>query len=186
MEVKKLIVGLGNPGSKYAGTRHNVGFMVLDSLCPDFKVEKKFDAEICDFGGGNILMKPQTFMNLSGEAVKSFADFYKIVPENIWIIHDDIDIEFGEIRVREDGSSAGHKGIQSIIEKLGTEGFWRFRIGVKNEKLGKIETEDFVLQRFETDEERVLPEIINACATEIEGLLKSGNAPEGKVIKVNE
>ncbi len=223
MKVKTLIVGLGNPGPKYTGTRHNVGFMVLDSLCADFKVEKKFDAKVCemididsrrmfarplagenDIEGGKkkgfldsslrevarndkekagkiILFKPQTFMNLSGKAVKSFADFYKVSPENIWVVYDDIDIDFGEVRIRENGSSAGHKGVQSIIDKLGTENFWRFRIGVKNEKLGQIETEDFVLQRFASDEEMVLPEIVEKCADEIKKSIREGS-PEAKII----
>ncbi len=219
MKVKTLIVGLGNPGSKYAGTRHNAGFMMLDSMCNDFKLEKKFDAEVCemididsrlrgnDIEGGKkkgfldsslrevtrndkergeqiVLMKPQTFMNLSGKAVKSFADFYKVSPADIWVVHDDIDIDFGEVRIRENGSSAGHKGVQSIIENLGTENFWRFRIGVKNEKLGQIETEDFVLQRFVSGEENILPEIVEKCAGEIKKSIEEGN-PEAKIIEVN-
>ncbi len=205
MNVKTLIVGLGNPGSKYEKTRHNAGFIVLDSLCNDFKFEKKFNAEICkviqkgkgfldsslhevarndrEEAGKIIFLKPQTFMNLSGKAVKSFADFYKVSPKNIWVIHDDIDIPFGEIRIKENGSSAGHKGIQSIIDNLGTENFWRFRIGIKNEKLGQIETEDFVLQRFCSEEEKVLSEIIGKCRNEIEKSIERG-FPERKITSI--
>ncbi len=204
MKVKTLIVGLGNPGEKYEKTRHNAGFMVLDVLCNNFKFEKKFNAEVCRLSschsredgnldseqarmtneGDIILMKPQTFMNLSGEAVQSFAGYYKIQPGNIWIIHDDIDIPFGEIRVKKGGSSAGHKGVQSIIEKMGTEDFWRFRVGVKNNDLARIETEDFVLQRFNPDEAGVLDKIINLAADEIKLFLKEGTL-EAKTLKLN-
>ncbi|MDO8507777.1 MAG: aminoacyl-tRNA hydrolase [bacterium] len=184
MKVKTLIVGLGNPGAKYEKTRHNAGFLVLDALCEnEFKPEKKFNAEICEHEDSAVLMKPQTFMNLSGEAVKSFADYYKVAPENIWVIHDDVDIPFGEVRVREGGSSAGHKGIDSIINHLGTQDFLRLRVGVKNEMLEKIETEDFVLQRFSKDEEGKLQEIIDLCVKEIREILKSGDK-EPKTLKI--
>lgn len=184
MEVKALIVGLGNPGQKYAHTRHNVGFMVLDSLCMgEFKLEKKYNAVICEHDNGVVLMKPQTFMNLSGEAVKSFADYYKVIPENIWVVHDDVDIPFGEIRIKEGGSSAGHKGIDSIIKHLGTQNFLRFRVGVKNNSLGTIETEDFVLQRFSKEEEGNLPQIIDLCVKKIGELLESGYK-EAKTLKL--
>lgn len=184
MKVKTLIVGLGNPGTKYEKTRHNAGFLVLDALCMnEFKFEKKFNAEICEFEDEAVLMKPQTFMNLSGEAVKSFADYYKIEPQNIWVVHDDVDIPFGEIRIKESGSSAGHKGIDSMITHLGIQDFLRFRIGIKNEILENIETEDFVLQRFGKDEEGKLPEIIDLCVKEIQEILKSGDR-EAKTLKI--
>jgi len=202
MKVKTLIVGLGNPGPKYDNTRHDVGFMVLDKLCDgEFKHEKRFNAEVCDSlrcharEGGNLdsgqarmtdnevtLMKPQTFMNLSGEVVKAFADYYKVAPENIWVIHDDVDIPFGEIKIREGGSSAGHKGIDSLIKQLGTQDFLRFRIGVKNEFFENIETEDFVLQKFTQDEQLKLPEIIDLCTEEIRKILKTGGR-EPKTLK---
>jgi PTH1 family peptidyl-tRNA hydrolase len=184
MQAKKLIVGLGNPGDKYMQTRHNVGFLVLDSLCSgEFKFEKKFNAEVCEQGEGVILMKPQTFMNLSGEAMKTFTDYYKITLENIWVVHDDIDIPFGEIRIREGGSSAGHKGVESAIKQLGIESFLRFRVGVKNENLNVIDTEDFVLQRFTKEEGEKLPQIINLCVNEIEELSKEGKV-EPKTLKI--
>ncbi|RJO59992.1 aminoacyl-tRNA hydrolase [candidate division WS5 bacterium] len=196
MKVKTLIVGLGNPGAKYAHTRHNIGFGVLDALCrSDFKLERKFNAEICTTYNGkgsgqarmtnNIvaLLKPQTFMNLSGEAVKAFADYYKISPQNIWIIYDDVDIPFGEIRVREGGSSAGHRGVSSIIAHLGTQDCLRFRVGIKNEFFEKIETEDFVLQKFTKEEEGKLPEIIDLCKNEVAEILETGErAP--KTLKI--
>lgn len=212
MKVKTLIVGLGNPGEKYVRTRHNTGFMVLDKLCNgEFKFEKKFNVEICDSlrchsrEGRNldsgqvclparqarmtdneiILMKPQTFMNSSGKAVKSFSDYYKISPENVLVVYDDVDIPFGEIRVREGGSSAGHKGIQSVIEHLGTSDFLRFRIGVKNENLGMIETEDFVLQKFDKNEEQDLSHVIKLCIDEINRTLETGDR-KPKTLKVGQ
>ncbi|MEK7447657.1 MAG: aminoacyl-tRNA hydrolase [Patescibacteria group bacterium] len=183
MKVKTLIVGLGNPGTKYEKTRHNVGFMVLDTLCANFKFEKKFNAEICDFGNETVLMKPQTFMNSSGKALAAFADYYKVEPKNIWVVHDEVDIPLGEIRIREGGSSAGHKGIDSVIENLGTKDFLRLRMGVKNENLGMIETEDFVLQRFGENEEDKLPKIISLCVGEIKETLTSGDR-KPKILKV--
>lgn len=184
MKVKTLIVGLGNPGQKYEQTRHNVGFVVLDSFCvDDFKLGRKFDAELCDQGDGTVLVKPQTFMNLSGEAVKAFVDYYKVEPQNIWVVHDDVDIPFGEIRVRKGGSSAGHKGVDSIIESLGTQDFLRFRVGVKNEDLGRLETEDFVLQRFSKDEEREVPKIVDLCVKEIKEILANGDKGQ-KTLKI--
>lgn len=185
MKVKTLIVGLGNPGQKYINTRHNVGFKILDALCTsEFKPEKRFNAEICEYDSNVILLKPQTFMNLSGKAVASFADYYKVGQENIWVIHDDIDIPFGEIRVREDGSSAGHKGIDSVIEHLGTKEFLRFRVGVKNESLETVETEVFVLQRFSKDEEEKIPKVVSLCTNEVKKMLGSEGDKQPKILKV--
>lgn len=183
MKVKTLIVGLGNPGQKYEKTRHNVGFMILDRLSGEFKYEKKFDAEVSVLTDGTILMKPQTFMNLSGEAVNLFADYYKVALENIILVHDEVDLPLGEIRIREGGSSAGHKGVESVIQHLGSEGFLRFRIGVKNGDLGMIETEDFVLQRFSEEEEEKLQKIIDLCVSEITNIVK-GAGREPKTLKI--
>lgn len=184
MKVKTLIVGLGNPGKKFEMTRHNAGFMVLDALCTtEFRNEKKFNAEVCEFEDGVVLLKPQTFMNASGKSVKMFADYYKVTPENTFLVHDEVDIPFGEIRIREGGSSAGHKGVASVIQDLGTEKSLRFRIGVKNEDLEIIDTENFVLQKFSKDEEAKLPEIIDLCVTEIKEIL-SGKGREPKTLKL--
>ena len=186
MKVKTLIVGLGNPGTKYDNTRHNTGFMVLDSLCEgEFQFSKKFDADLCALEFGVYLMKPQTFMNLSGNSVGPFTEYYQLESKNIWIIHDDIDIPFGEIRVRKGGSSAGHKGVDSIIERLGTKHFLRFRVGVKNKLLKNyIETEDFVLQRFSKSEEERLQEIVDLCIFELKNRLKEGKE-ETKTLKID-
>ena len=129
-----------------------------------------------------ILMKPQTFMNSSGEAVRAFIDYYKLDPQGVWVVHDDVDIPFGEIRVRKGGSSAGHKGVESIIKHLGTQNFLRFRIGIKNELTERVETESFVLQRFSKDEEKKLSHIINLCMDEITKTLATGEI-EPKTLK---
>ncbi|OGY46802.1 MAG: aminoacyl-tRNA hydrolase [Candidatus Buchananbacteria bacterium RIFCSPHIGHO2_02_FULL_38_8] len=153
----KLIVGLGNPGKKNQDTWHNAGFLALDEFkknkdWPDFKISKKFKAEISE--GSEIeekivLAKPQTFMNNSGESVKALVKFYKIEPKDIWIIHDDIDLPLGKIRVSQNSSAAGHKGVQSIIDQLGTQEFIRFRIGIQPESRGQLPTEDYVLQKID-------------------------------------
>lgn len=164
----KLIIGLGNPGKKYAKTRHNVGFMVLDTLAKqlgaDFKFQKKFQAEIAMIKNGkeeNILIKPQTFMNLSGEAVRAVMDFYKIKIKDIVVVHDDKDILFGEVKYQTDKSAAGHNGIKSLIEHLGTQNFDRVRVGVAwkdKQKMG--DTANFVLMNFTKTELDLLDKII--------------------------
>jgi len=145
----KLIVGLGNPGKKYAKTRHNIGFRVIDEL------EKSFDTAQ---DKNLIFLKPDTFMNNSGRAVRSLTTKYKIQTTNVIVVHDDIDLPFGKIRVSKNSSSAGHKGVQSIIDALGTKDFTRVRIGIK--PLHEIDTTKFVLKNFTKTEEKQLPEII--------------------------
>jgi peptidyl-tRNA hydrolase, PTH1 family len=160
----KLIVGLGNPGDRYKNTRHNVGFMVLDSMAKKsnvaFQPEQKFQSEIGELEK-NKLIKPQTFMNESGQAVRAIKDFYKIDNSEVWVIHDDVDLELGKVRIQNGGTSAGHKGIQSIIDHLGEE-FWRIRVGVG--KSEKVPTEEWVLMNFEEGETEHLAEIIDQTA----------------------
>ncbi len=134
--VEWLVVGLGNPGEKYAKTRHNMGFLTLDLLAEKEKLRidrLKFKAVTAQvtFGGARcLLMKPQTFMNLSGEAVREAAQFYKIPPEKVLVIYDDVSIPVGKIRVRPSGSAGGHNGIKNIIAHLGTDRFPRVKVGV--------------------------------------------------------
>lgn len=156
----KLIFGLGNPGKKYEKTRHNVGFLFLNYFAQKFsfpvsKTEKKFKAEISE---GNVngekilLVKPITFMNLSGEAVQAIQNFYKVEKQDIVIIYDDKDMEFGKVRFREEGSSGGHNGIKSIISVL-SQDFKRIKIGVANDEMSKFkDTADFVLSNFKKEE----------------------------------
>jgi PTH1 family peptidyl-tRNA hydrolase len=170
----KLIIGLGNPGKEYENTRHNVGFMILDRLkhiahFSDFQLDKRFNSFIAEgkdkFGERTLLVKPMLFMNRSGEVAKRLIDFYKIPLENIFIIHDDLDINLGEYRKTDDSSAAGHNGVQDIIDKLGTQKFVRFRIGIEGTERRKNRTipgDVFVLQKF-TDEEL---EILNNSGIE--------------------
>lgn len=169
-----LVVGLGNPEQKYEKTRHNVGFKVIDKLSSDFgvelKEEKKFKALMGRVHQGPdeaILVKPLTYMNKSGEAVKKIADYFDIYENDVWIIHDDIDIELGKIRIRKGGSSAGQKGVQSVIDNLGTPEFIRFRVGIKPSEGVNIPSEDFVLGRFRPEEEESIKEIVNSISETI-------------------
>jgi len=168
----KLIVGLGNPGKKYQKTRHNIGFMVLNALAgkAKYKDNKKTQSEFLELDG-NILVKPQTFMNNSGVAVLAWAKKENIVSDNIIVIHDDKDLEFGKIKVQKDVSSAGHNGIKSLIEHLGTQNFWRIRIGVANAELANTPTDEFVLQNFLPSEKLQLPQIIEQAISELKRLI---------------
>jgi PTH1 family peptidyl-tRNA hydrolase len=133
----KLIVGLGNPGRRYQGTRHNIGFMVLDGLLQDltpvgktvWKTDKKTNSLVAKVGEV-VLAKPQTMMNASGFAVTKLAGFYKVKPDHIWIVHDDLDLPLGKIKIKLSGGSAGHKGLESIIRQLDSDRFVRFRLGI--------------------------------------------------------
>ena len=131
----KVIVGLGNPGPQYAETRHNIGFLLVDLLAEEYKLQfrAKFQGLWTE---GNVegerilLLKPQTFMNLSGRSVRELTNFYKIMGEDLLIVHDDLDLSLGKIRLRDQGSAGGHNGIKSILAELGTEKFWRLKLGV--------------------------------------------------------
>lgn len=181
-----LIIGLGNPGTQYETTRHNVGFMAIDKIADffsfeNFKTDKKLKAEITKGNIGEketILVKPQTFMNNSGQAVTACKNFFKVPDKNILVIHDDIDIELGKIKTAQSGGSAGHNGIKSIIELLGTKDFQRIRIGIDSRKkggiwqklFGKIPTEKFVLQTFRKEEIELLNDVFTMIIETVEKL----------------
>lgn len=164
----KLIVGLGNPGDKYRDTRHNVGFMVVDKLAHElggkdarWESSTKNKAAIAKVGEV-VLVKPETFMNASGVAVQSVARFYIVKPEDVWVIHDDLDLPLGKIRIRAGGGSAGHHGIESIMRELGSDAFIRFRLGIGRGMEAKTKSSkknfhrrfviDFVLSKFNRTE----------------------------------
>lgn len=147
----KLIVGLGNPGEKYAKVRHNLGFMVLDELVDNWEENKKLKSLISK-KDDLIFAKPLTYMNNSGLAVKLLTIAYNLVPSALIIVHDDLDLMLGQIKVRTGGSAAGHHGVESIIEALGTDQFTRVRLGIGNQK----PSEKFVLDPFEPSE---LPQV---------------------------
>lgn len=164
----KLIVGLGNPGEKYDGTRHNIGFAVLERLAKEFSdklvvwEESEKHKSLLFRAGEVMLVKPQIFMNNIGIAVGSLVRFYKLEPSDVWVIHDDIDLPLGKIRIRTGGGSAGHHGIESIMENLKTDQFVRFRLGVgrgmestgptMNKRLHHSTVISFVLSRFRRGE----------------------------------
>ena len=157
----KLIVGLGNPGKKYQDTRHNIGFMCLDNYAKQnkvkFKKETKFKGESLKLGN-LVLLKPHTFMNLSGQSVRAIMDYYNIDIDDVLIIFVDLALPAGKIRLREKGSSGGHNGIKSIISHVGTDVFRRLRIGIDSNPL--IETKDFVLSKFSKEEKKLIDETI--------------------------
>ncbi len=164
----RLIVGLGNHPPKYRNTRHNFGFMAVEALAEKFnfsewKLEKKFHAVVSygQIDGEKIILcKPQTFMNVSGQAVGSIQRFYKIPIEDLFIISDDLDQDFGSHRFRERGTSGGQKGLEHIIEVLGTDQFARLKFGISNENRSYFRTEDFVLSQFTPEEREQIPKII--------------------------
>lgn len=152
----KLIVGLGNPESRYDGTRHNTGFFVLDELAKKhglkWQLKEKFKAHVTELPGKTaLLVKPTTYYNLVGESVRALADFYKIPPEDILIIHDELALPFGTLRTREKGSDAGNNGIKSLNAHLGHT-TKRLRIGIQNELTPHMDAADFVLAKFTPDE----------------------------------
>src|SRR3989344_940655 len=158
----KLIVGLGNPGEKYTTTPHNAGFLFLDTVASNFILNKKFDSEIAESESGDqkiIYVKPQTLMNNSGRAVQALLLYYKIDTQSLLIIHDEIDLKLGEVRLALNSSSAGHKGVQNIIDIIGTNEFSRIRIGIDTrESREELPTENFVLQPSPAPELDVLYE----------------------------
>ncbi|MBA4396294.1 MAG: aminoacyl-tRNA hydrolase [Syntrophus sp. (in: bacteria)] len=167
----KLIAGLGNPGSRYQFSRHNIGFMVLDRLADRHRVglgQRGFGAF---FGKGNIsaepvlLIKPQGYMNLSGVAVKKFFDYYRILVSDVIVVHDDLDLPFGAIRMKAGGGHAGHKGLISIIDHLGDADFNRIRFGIGKPDRREM-VEGYVLSPFSAEEADRLPQLI-ATATEM-------------------
>ena len=175
-----LVAGLGNPGREYDMTRHNIGFEVIDYIADKYKIKVKKlkfkslyqKAELA--GEEVILMKPQTYMNLSGESIRDAAAFYKIPPEKIIIISDDINLEKGRIRVRKSGSAGGHNGLKSIIYQLSSENFVRVRIGVGDKENENQELADYVLSRFTKEEIPLFEKAIINAAGAIEETIKNG------------
>ncbi|MFP5493076.1 aminoacyl-tRNA hydrolase [Parvimonas sp. G1641] len=173
-----LIVGLGNPGKNYVGTRHNVGYGVVDILADKYNIimnKEKFKSyygQINMFGKKCIFLKPLTYMNLSGEAVIDAVNYFKIKPENIIVIVDDIDIPFGTVRIKKKGSAGTHNGLKSIIYHLETENFPRIRVSI-----GKcpsyMDLKDFVLSKFSSSEEKILKKELEISADAVEEIIKS-------------
>lgn len=164
-----LLIGLGNPGREYAGTRHNFGFMLMDRLAVrlnarGMKVQSKAIVTTASYNERKlILAKPQTFMNLSGQSVQGLVHFYKLPLANVMILSDDLDIPFGTIRIRASGGPGGQRGLSSILEKLGTKDIPRMRLGIGRPP-GRMDPADYVLQHFSRDESQLLSETLDRAA----------------------
>ena len=164
----KLIVGLGNPGNEYVKTRHNAGFLLIDRLCEKLGVtldKNKCKAQYGIYrhnGEKIIIAKPQTYMNLSGLSVSSLLHFYDMSAEDLIVVHDDLDLPLGSLRLRRQGSSGGQKGMESIIRELGTSKIDRIRIGISHDR--NIDTKDYVLGRFNSEDEKILKEVLDKGA----------------------
>ncbi len=176
----KLIVGLGNPGQAYRWTRHNVGFLLVEELAKDGSIELAHRRLKAVFGRGTIagqavlLAKPLTFMNLSGEAVSRLLHFLRVPPEDLIIIHDDLDLPPGKIRIRLQGSHGGHQGVKSIIGSLGTDSFTRVKVGIGRPDDPREDPADYVLAPLSREEREFFKEAVRRGAEAIEVLLSEG------------
>ena len=179
----RLVVGLGNPGRDYAATRHNVGFMVVDELARrdgNVGFRRRFRADVGEGrypGGKLILVKPQTYMNLSGNAVREAVNWYRVPREDILVVFDELDLPFGTIRLRPSGSAGGHNGMRSVLEQLGGTDIPRLRIGIGR---GRAEAEDYVLSPFSREQAKELPFLIPTAADAVttwatEGIIAAMN-----------
>lgn len=174
-----LIVGLGNPEPEYSKTRHNMGVDVINKLSEEFKIEVKKQKFNSLYGTGTIegkkaiLLKPQTYMNLSGEAVRAFANFYKIEPENIIIIYDDIDIQTGTMKIRKKGGPGTHNGMKSVVHELNTTEFPRIRVGTGNDET-ITDLINYVIAKVSNDEYIELEKGINKAVEAVKEILKIG------------
>jgi PTH1 family peptidyl-tRNA hydrolase len=176
----KLIAGLGNPGPRYAESRHNVGFLVVDELARRWGTEvthydRHFEGLLGDAPAGGqmvLLLKPATFMNLSGRSVAAVWRFYKLAATDVLVVHDDLDLPVGQVRVRASGSPGGHKGMDDVIRNLGTEDIPRLRIGIG--KVQRDATVEYVLSRFDPDERPVIAAAVGLAADAGECWLRSG------------
>ena len=175
----KLIVGLGNPGRRYARNRHNVGFMCLDYLVRRWDIRLSDRRRYAILGQGDVdgeevvLAKPRTFMNRSGEGASYLLTRFQITPRDMVIIYDDMDLPLGAIRLRRGGSSAGHRGLDSIISTLRTRGFPRLRVGISKPEMG-TDAVEYVLAPFSTQERKAIEEVVERAGEALECLLREG------------
>jgi peptidyl-tRNA hydrolase, PTH1 family len=197
MENWFLIVGLGNPGREYVRTRHNAGFLVVETLAArwraDWTAERKFQSRVARMereGRTVLLCEPQTFMNLSGEAVRSVVNFYQLPVARLLVVVDDADLPLGEIRLRPGGSSGGHHGLESVEQHLATREYARLRVGIGRRE-GEREIADYVLSRFGTEEAALMDKVLAKAADQTEcwladGIEKAMNRFNGVVDSTNE
>lgn len=176
----RLVVGLGNPGSRYAATRHNIGFRVLDRLAVEFAIAVSREKFTAMFGRGRIedvevvLAKPLAFMNRSGPSVRSLAEFFRISSQDLLVIHDDIDLDYGRLKIKEKGGHGGHNGVRSLIDAFGGGGFTRLRLGIGRSETGEQPVADYVLDHFTRDEAAELPRIIERARDAVVTILCMG------------
>jgi len=175
----KAVLGLGNPGKRYERTRHNVGFLVVDRIAAGNRVavrQKRCQSLVGDrrkHGERTLLVKPQTYMNHTGEAVRDLVQRFSLGVKDLVVVYDDLDLAFGRIRIRVRGGAGGHRGVHSILESLGEEGFCRVRVGIGCPPPG-VDPTDFVLEVFSPEERAELDEIVSRAADAVEWLLKEG------------
>lgn len=173
-----LVVGLGNPGPKYMATRHNIGFMLVEAFCNAHRLGPFKDKFKGEFSRGNalgeelVVLKPQTFMNLSGDSVQAAMKFFKISLENVLVIHDELDLPFGTVRLKWDGGLAGHNGLRSISANCGGPSFARLRIGIGRPRSGPVDRH--VLSEFSSEESAELGDVIHSASTALEDALEHG------------
>ncbi|MFG6350595.1 MAG: aminoacyl-tRNA hydrolase [Oscillospiraceae bacterium] len=180
LPVSWLVVGLGNPGEKYENTRHNAGFLVADELgergrFPIQRLKFKALTNAAAIGGqGALVMKPATYMNLSGEAVGEAARFYKVAPNHVLVISDDVDLPLGKLRIRTGGSAGGHNGLKSVIQHLGTDQFPRLKVGVGGKPHPDYDMADWVLGKLQGEDKKVMDEAVKRAAEAVECFLRDG------------
>ena len=173
-----LVVGLGNLGDQYDGTRHNVGFLVADELAerqniPIQRLKFRALTSTCTLGGSKVLlMKPTTYMNLSGEAAREAANFYKIPPERVIVVSDDVSLAVGKLRLRKGGGAGGHNGLRSLIAQLGSDQFPRVRLGVGEKPHPDYDLADWVLGKFAGDDKKAIAEAVKKAADAVECVIK--------------
>lgn len=197
----RLIAGLGNPGARYAGTRHNAGFMVLEALASEsqvaFRHQTKLKAQLADIGWGEQrlrLLMPQTYMNTSGVSIRAALDWFNLGPEHLLVVVDDMDLPLGRLRLRGEGSDGGHKGLRSTIAHLNTQAFARLRVGIgapsQDPAIRKAATVGHVLGRFSAEEDPLLSQVLNEvvrgiCMIQGQGLEAAMNALNGLRLQAN-
>lgn len=185
--ISHVVVGLGNPGNQYLHTRHNTGFLAIDYICKKYgarvnkSAHKGLVGEAVISGKRVLLLKPQTFMNLSGESVRAALDYYKLSPKQLVVIYDDTSFDVGRLRVRTDGSAGGHNGIKSLIEHLGTSDFPRIKVGVGKKPHPDYDLASWVLGEFSKSDLDALPEVLESVTLGLEKMLL-GNIDEAMQI----
>jgi len=179
-----LIAGLGNPGIRYKRTWHNLGFITLDTIykrhkgtVSKFSDSKKFYAEISEgeiFGKKVLLAKPKTYMNLSGKSIQAIKNFYSLPTENIYIIHDELDLDLGRVKISEGSAEAGHNGVRSITQSLGSKNFLRIRLGIRTDVLDKIKPEKYVLMKVGLKNVKSVSDVVEKACSAVEHIIQKG------------